>query len=192
MLDLPDHGYLDYQLTKIDPGGTVDGIMGGTSTTIDRPGFRYAITYMLPALGVTKDARIFQMMLEQGSREDVSYPWPLDFRPPPAGTPLVNGASPAGAVIPVNGLRANFQFLQGQPIAVISGDFGSVHKVTEATSADGSGAVTLPVFPHTRWAFADNDVVEVEHPRIRGVLTWDGAQQPAYGKRPFSFTITER
>jgi hypothetical protein len=35
-------------------------------------------------------------------------------------------------------------------------------------------------------------VVEIEHPRIRGTLSWDGSTQPAYGRRGFSFTITER
>ena len=192
MLTLPDHGYIDHVLTLVDPGGTVDSPFGGASTTIDRPGVRYAITYMLPAIPSAVEARIFQSLLERGAREDVSYPWPLDFAPPAAGTPKVSAASPAGSTIPINGLPANYQFQQGQPIAVISGGLGFVHKATAATTATGTGTVTLPVFPNTRQAFVLNDTVEVVNPRIRGVLTWDGAQQPNFGRRPFSFTITER
>jgi hypothetical protein len=191
MLDLPDHGYVDYQLTAIDPGGTTEPIFAGEATTIDRPGYRYAITYLLPALPMT-EARIFQSLLERGAREDVSYPWPLDFRPPIAGAPLVSAASPAGATIPVKGLTANYQFRQGQPFAVVSEGRGFIHKVTAVTSANASGNATLSVFPVTRKAFLLNDVIEVEKPRIRGVLTWQGAQQPAHGARPFTFTITER
>lgn len=192
MLDLPDHGYSDYSLIPIDPAGTVDAIMGGASTTIDRPGYRYAIEYTVGPLAASKEARIFQSLLEQGAREDVSYPWPLDFRSGPAGAPVVNGASPAGAVIPLEGLTPNYQFREGQPIAVISGGLGFVHRVTTPTTANSSGVVTLPVFPLTRQAFSDGDTVEVEKPRIRGILRWDGARQPAFGARPFTFTIVER
>jgi hypothetical protein len=131
-------------------------------------------------------------MLEQGARDDVSYPWPLDIKARPSGTPLVNGASPAGSVIPVKGLLPNYQFRQGQPIAVISEGIGFVHKVTTPTAADASGNATLPVFPITRKAFLNGDVVEIERPRIRGVLNWNGATQAAFGSRPFSFTVSER
>lgn len=192
MLDLPDHGYTDYQLSPIDPAGVVEGSLGGPSSIIDRPGYRYAIQFTLPPLPTAKDARIFQSLLERGARDDVSYPWPLDIRAAVAGTPLVNGASPTGSVIPIKGLLANYQFKQGQPIAVISEGIGFVHKATAATMADASGNIVLPVFPITRKGFLDGDTVEVERPRIRGALTWNGASQQSFGARPFSFTITER
>lgn len=192
MIDLPDYGYTDYQLTPIDPGGQVDGSLGGPSDIIDRPGYRYAVQFTLPALGTGKDARIFQSMLEQGARSDVSYPWPLDAKATPAGTPVVDGASPAGTVIPITGLPAYYQFKQGQPLAVISEGLRFIHKASAATTADVTGSVTLPVFPYTRKGFLDGDVIEVERPRIGGILTWQGAQQPSFGSRPFSFTITER
>lgn len=192
MIDLPDYGYTSYQMTPIDPAGVIEGSLGGPASIIDRPGYRYAIQFVLPAILASKDARIFQSLLERGSREDVSYPWPLDIRSPPAGTPLVNGASPAGSVIPIKGLASNYQIRQGQPIAVISGGIGFVHKATAAVRADSGGLATLPVFPLTRKGFLDNDVVEVERPRIRGLLSWSGASQEAFGARPFAFTITER
>lgn len=192
MLDLPDHGYTDFNLVPIDPGGNSEGILGGPTTTIDRPGYRYSITFTIPALGTTKDARIFQSLLEQGARDDVSYPLPLDFKPAPAGTPIVNGASPAGSVIPIHGLVPNYQFKAGQPIAVISGGVRGIYKATSAQSADATGAIILNVFPITRMAFANGDTIEVEHPRIGGTLTWNGASQPSFGARPFSFTIEER
>lgn len=192
MIDLPDHGYVNVQFSAIDPAGIVEGSLGGPSTIIDRPGYRYSVQYTLPALKTADDARIFQSLLEQGARDDVSYPWPLDVKARPAGIPLVNGASPAGAVIPIKGLVANYQFRIGQPVAVISEGIGFIHKATAATTADASGNVTLPVFPLTRKGFLNGDVVEIERPRIRGVLAWSGAGQEAFGSRPFTFTITER
>ncbi|MGJ0508936.1 MAG: hypothetical protein ACR652_17770 [Methylocystis sp.] len=198
MLDLPDHGYVDLSISGIDPGGNTEGILGGTTNTLDRPGYRYSIQFTLPELATEKDARIFQAMLEQGSREDVSYPWPLDVKAVPAGTPVVDGASPAGAVIPIRGLVADYQFKLGQPLAVITVDpvtgetMRFIHKAKAAQAADATGAIVLEVFPITRKAFLDGDTIEVEKPRIGGALTWDGGRQGAYGARPFTFSITER
>lgn len=193
MLNLPDHGYVNYQLTPIDAGGKIDGSMGGPADIIDRPGYRYSIRYDLPALPTADDARVFQLMLEQASREDVSYPWPLDIKSRVAGTPLVSGSSAPGSTLPVKGLIPNFQFRIGQPMAVIIADgTGFIHRAASATIADGSGNATVPVFPLTRTTFPDNAVIEVERPRIRGVLSWEGASQGTFGARPFSFTITER
>jgi hypothetical protein len=191
MIDLTDFGYAAYQISAVDPAGVVEGALGGPSDIIDRPGYRYSIQYTLPALSM-KDARLFQSLLEQGARDDVSYPWPLDEKALPAGAPLVNGASPAGSVVPIKGLPANYQIKQGQPLAVISAGIGFIHKATAPTIANGSGQLTLPVFPFTRKSFANGDTIEIEQPRIRGVLSWNGAQQGANGSRPFTFTITER
>lgn len=192
MIELPDHGYANYQLTPIDTGGVAQGTLGGPSDIIDRPGYRYSVAFTLNPLRARDAARIFQNRLELGSRDDVSYPWPLDYRPPVAGTPLVDGASPAGAVIPLKGLLPGYSFREGQPLAVISGGVGFIHRASAPTIAEPDGTVLLPVFPLTRAAFADNDVVEIERPRIRGSLEWGGAQQGATGSRGFQFAITER
>jgi hypothetical protein len=116
----------------------------------------------------------------------------MDYRPPHAGVPLVDGASPAGAVIPLKGLLPGYAFREGQPLAVISDGVGYIHRASEPAIAENDGTLLLPVFPLTRTAFVNNDVVEIEHPRIRGVLSWDGASQGSMGSRPFQFTITER
>lgn len=192
MIDLPDHGYTLVTVSQIDPGGALEGTLGGPFDYIDRPGIRYSASYQTRNLRSSDDARKFQALLEQGVREDVSYPWPLDFRAPTSGTPRVNGASPTGSVIPLKGLLPNYPFRLGQPLAVLSGGVGFIHRAAEATVADATGAVVLPVFPWTRVAFGDNDPVEVEYPRIRGILSWTPPDQGAASVRSFRFSITER
>lgn len=192
MIDLPDHGYVNHRIVPLDPGGIVEGSLGGPSEIIDRPGYRYGVQFELPALN-SDEARIFQALLEQASRDDVSYPWPLDFNPLPAGTPLVNGSTPPGSTIAIDGLVPNYQFKAGQPIAVVlASGIGYIHRITTAVVANTSGQATVSVFPLTRATFADNSVVEVEHPRIRGILSWEGSSQSAVGVRPFTFSISER
>lgn len=193
MIDLPDHGYVSRTITPIDPGGAADGTLGGPSDFIDRPGYRYAVRYELPPIRSKDEARIFETLLEQGSREDVSYPWPLDIKSLPMGAPLINGSSPPGSVIPLKGLAPGTAIRQGQPMAVILADgTGFVHKATAQALVGDTGIVTVSVFPWTRTTFADGLTVEIERPRIRGILQWDGSTQGAEGSRPFSFTITER
>lgn len=191
MIDLPDYGYTSFSLRPNDPGGVVPGSLGGPDDRIPRPGYRYGIQFTTPLLDPVL-AQQFQSLLEQGSRDDVSYPWPLDYAVSEPGAPLVSASSPAGSVIPIKGLVPGYSFDAGHVLAVISGGVGYVHKVTTAIDADGSGNVTVSVFPWTRVTFANNDVIEIRRPRIRGNLLWEGAGQGAIGKRPFTFTIAER
>lgn len=193
MIDLPDYGYTSRTITPIDPGGVADGTMGGPSDYIDRPGYRYSVQFTLPPIRSSDEARIFESMLEQAARDDVSYPWPLDVRSFAMGAPRINGSSAPGVVIPLKGLVPGTQIRIGQAMAVILADgTGFIHKATAATIADSSGHATVPVFPLTRTTFADGLTVEIEKPRIRGTLAWQGSTQGAEGSRPFTFTITER
>jgi hypothetical protein len=197
-IDLPDRGYVNRNIRPVNPGGVAEGSLGGPSEYIDRPGYRYAVQFDLPAIPSAKEARIFENLLEQASggvlpRPDVSYPWPLDVKAIPAGTPLVNGSSPPGAVIPLKGLTPGCVIRVGQPLAVIIADgTGFIHKATAEAIADGAGHATVAVLPLTRATFPDNATVEIEHPRLRGTLSWDGSTQGSSGTRPFSFSITER
>lgn len=198
IIDLPDHGYVNRTIHAVSTGGVAEGSLGGASDYIDRPGYRYAVQFDLPAIPSAKEARIFENLLEQANgavlpRPDVSYPWPLDMKAIPAGAPLVNGSSAPGAVIPLKGLTPGSVIRVGQPLAVIIADgTGFIHKATAEAIADGAGHVTLSVLPLTRATFADGALVEIEKPRIRGTLSWDGSSQGSYGRRGFSFTITER
>jgi hypothetical protein len=196
MIDLPDYGYVMRSIQPIDPGGALPGTLGGPSDYMSRPGYRYAVTYQLRELPSAYEARRFEALLERGSQEDVSYPFPLDFAPGPScplgGIPLIHLTNPAGGSLLMNGLLPFYQFKMGQPFSVQRGGLGYIHRAAESTFADSEGHVTVPVFPLTRITFGENDVVEIQKPRIRGILTWEGSDQPAYGRRAFRFTITER
>lgn len=192
MLDLPDHGYVSRKITGLDPGGSVEGSLGGDPDYIERPGYRYSVQFELPYLS-SKEARIFENLLRQGSRDDVSYPWPLDLRPVAAGAPLVDGSNPPGAVINLKGLTPGCVIRVGQQFAVVLTDgAGCIHEATEEAIAGDDGKAAVSVFPLTRRTFTNGLVVEIAHPRIRGTLSWDGSMQGAFGARPFTFSITER
>jgi hypothetical protein len=197
MIDLPHYGYLNATFQPNNPGGSIPGELGGPDDYMARPGYRYAIQYTLPMLNSADEAREFQFLLEKASQgEDVSYPWPLDFNPgassPSGSSPKVSATNPAGGVIRMKNLLDSYQFKLGQPVAVISGGVGYIHRAAEIMFADGGGTIVLPVFPWTRTTFNVDDVIEIQNPRIRGRLIWEGVPQGSFGRRGFTFTIVER
>jgi hypothetical protein len=196
MIDLPDYGYVQRTIQMIDAGGSVPGSLGGSPDYIDRPGLRYSVTYQLREIPTAYDARRFEALLEQGLHQDVSYPWPLDFAPGPsspgATLPQIRVNTPAGGLVKLKNILPGYQFVLGQPLAIVSGDGGYITKAAQTTTVGGGGTVDLPVFPWTRADFVTDDLVEIQKPRIRGILSWDGSDQGAYSRRGFRFSISER
>jgi hypothetical protein len=193
MIDLPDFGYVNRVISPVYSGGVADGSLGGPSDYIDRPGYRYSVQFDLPPLPASKEARRLETLLEQGSGEDVSYPFPLDVRSIVSGPALVDGSNAVGASLKLKGLVPGFVMRMGQAFAVILADgTGFIHKAKTEQIAGDDGKMTVPVFPLTRTTFTDGLTVEIERPRIRGILSYQGSTQPAHGRRGFSFTITER
>lgn len=191
MIDLPDHGYVNHSIGFVDAGGIASGALGGPSDIVDRPGLRFRASFVTPQLNM-EDARIFQTLLEQGLRDYVSYPFPLDFRPLPSGpSTSVNGTNPAGSTISLQGFLWGYTFKEGQPFAIKdSNGFGYIHRAkAPVTFPAGSG--TVSIWPWTRKTFINGHDVEIEKPRIRGVLSWEGSDQGAFGARSFGFSITE-
>jgi hypothetical protein len=198
MIDLPDYGYVMRNVQLADPGGALPGTLGGPSDYIARPGGRYTVTIQTREMP-TSEASVFEELLEQANQQDASYPWPLDFRPPvasaPGSYPHVNGAQPAGGGLVLTGFIPGYQIRRGQPFEVFNvvQGTGYIHKAASTQTADGTGTFNpLLLFPWTRTSFADDDRVHIERPRIRGILQFQGSSQPAYGRRAFQFSITER
>jgi hypothetical protein len=81
------------------------------------------------------------------------------------GTPLVNGASQTGGSLVIDGATSGVAgwLLAGDYIQLGSGSSSRLHKVLADASSDGSGNVTLDIWPHIRVAPADNATVTVSN-----------------------------
>jgi hypothetical protein len=79
------------------------------------------------------------------------------------GTPLVNGASQTGGSLVIDGAATSVTgwLKAGDYIQLGSGSSARLHKVLADASSDGSGNVTLDIWPHIRTAPADNATVTV-------------------------------
>lgn len=81
------------------------------------------------------------------------------------GTPLVNGGSQTGGSLVIDGATNSTTgwLLAGDYIQLGSGSSARLHKVLADANSDGSGNVTLDIWPHIRVAPADNDTVTVSN-----------------------------
>ena len=104
------------------------------------------------------------------------------------GTPLVAGASQTGATLNVDGCTVSqTDWLKaGDYIQLGTGADARLHMVTADADTDGSGAVTLDLWPNIRIAPADNASVEVTNPvgawRLSSsTMGWDINEAAIYG-----------
>jgi hypothetical protein len=79
------------------------------------------------------------------------------------GTPLVNGASQTGGSLVIDGAATSVTgwLKAGDYIQLGSNGSSTLHKVLADVNSDGSGNVTLDIWPHIRTAPADNATVTV-------------------------------
>lgn len=81
------------------------------------------------------------------------------------GTPLVNGSSQIGGSLVIDGAATSVTgwLKAGDYIQIGTGSSATLHKVLQDANSDGSGNVTLDIWPHIRTAPADNSTVTVSN-----------------------------
>ena len=81
------------------------------------------------------------------------------------GTPLVNGSSQTGGSLVIDGAATSVTgwLKAGDYIQLGTGSSATLHKVLQDANSDGSGNVTLDIWPHIRTAPADNSTVTVSN-----------------------------
>jgi hypothetical protein len=79
------------------------------------------------------------------------------------GTPIIKGGSQTGGTINIDGATSGVTgwLKAGDYVQIGSGGTARLHKVLQDANSDGSGNVTLELWPHVRTAPADNAAVTV-------------------------------
>ncbi len=86
------------------------------------------------------------------------------------GTPLVNGVGVVGTTLPIDGLPAGKVIPAGAWLCYDTSTFRMLHVTTAEATANGGGAVSLPVMPAVRKSPADNAPVNFTSPTCEMVL----------------------
>jgi len=76
-------------------------------------------------------------------------------------SPLVNGGSQTGKSLAIDGLSAGATVKAGDWLQLGSGASARLHKVTQDATANGSGQVTLDLWPRLRASPSDNAAVTI-------------------------------
>lgn len=104
-----------------------------------------------------------------------------------AGSPKVFGAHAAGVKsIAMDGFTAGATVKNGDWFQIGSGSTSRLHKIVQNGTADGSGLLTLEIWPRTRAALADNDTFTTTSPKGLWRLAsnergWDIGRAQMYG-----------
>ena len=94
-----------------------------------------------------------------------------------AGTPKVFGAHAAGVTsIAMDGFSAGATVKGGDQFQTGSGSSAHLHEVAQDATADGSGLMTLEIWPRLRAALADNDTFVTSSPKGLWRLDMDEAE----------------
>lgn len=104
------------------------------------------------------------------------------------GTPLVNGASQTGSSLNIDGATASQTgwLKRGDYIQLGSGSTATLHKVMTDADSNGSGQVSLDIWPDLRSSPADNAAVTVTNAKGRFRLAqssqdWTIGEASIYG-----------
>lgn len=104
------------------------------------------------------------------------------------GTPLVKGANQTGGSLALDGATINVTgwLKAGDYIQLGTSTTARLHKVLTDASSDGTGNVTLDIWPHIRTAPADNAAITVSN--AKGVFrlasnetSWSANEVSVYG-----------
>lgn len=183
----------NYAMRLISAANTLNPAFGGARQRIGRKGSHFGLDVEVPALRQGECGMALIADLCRAELETVTLPIPEGRDPINYGSPLVNGAGLAGTSLPVDGLPAGRVVPKGKMLSVIMAGQRYVHLVTADAAANGSGQVTLAIWPMLRRPTIDNAVVELAAPKIEGFITagqdWSIGRMRSVGVK---FTIEER
>jgi hypothetical protein len=152
-----------------DFGGILTPFLGGPEQRINRVGTRFGVRITMGILPSDNAGRTFVSRLLQARQDRLLMKWPLgNFNPGATGSPLINANVASGSAIVIKGLPASYAAKEGQFISIIHSGRRYVHMFTGDGTANGSGVLTIQIFPMLRTAISTNDVVEIAQPMIEG------------------------
>lgn len=183
----------DVQWQLQDFGNTQKGALGGQAQRINRLGARWGATVTMPPMS-TENALAWSAALldanSNGARWRISQPSVTIGTP---GSVAINGAGQSGGSIICDGATSGYTIKAGQFINVTTNGDAYCYLVSGDATSDGSGNITIPIYPDLREEPQNNDPVEIASPNLEGLLaeipSWIvGVDHIASG---FEFTLQE-
>lgn len=108
-------------------------------------------------------------------------------------SPLVRGGSQTGKTLEVDNVSAGVTALAGDWFSLGTGSSTRLHKIVQDATANGSGQLTLEIWPRLRSSPADNAALTIASPKgvfrlASNVVEWSLQRAQLYGIR---FSVLE-
>lgn len=178
----------------LDFGTLLRPFSGGPTQRLNRLGMRFGVTVTLPPMRSDAEGLIVVSRLLQARSQELLLDCPLvDGSWPTAGATKVKTAVSGGSSLVMKGFAASYLAGEGRLFSLVTGGRRYLHMMAADGTADGSGDLTASIWPPLRTAFAVNDVVEIDAPKMQGhVVDEQLAWEMALARRTsLSFTIHE-
>lgn len=163
---------------RISFGGVMRPGLGAKLLVLNRQGDRFAIDVTYPPMPAEEMGALFVSRLIRAKREGIRIPMPLlgvDQGAP--GSPIVDGAGQAGLSLNIRNVTPGYEALEGYWLSIVSpAGQHYLHNVSEDTTANLSGKMTLSIEPMLRVRFADACAVHLVAPMIEGLVVGDEAE----------------
>lgn len=175
MIELPAHPAPNAaEPALIDFGITLEGALGAGSVRINRPGSRFRATVSFaPMAPEVADVFVARLIAAKDEGLRIPYPQRRRARGNP-GNPVVDGANPAGKILPLRGATRGHVFHEGGWISIedAAGQH-YLHNIRGTVQVGPDGKCDLPVSPMIRVPFADGATIHAANPMIEGFVEGD-------------------
>ena len=196
-LALPTHtGIRSIELTAIDVVAATVSPFTGSTQVVRRQGQWWSASVTLPAMKRVDAVywitflRRLRGMYGTFLMGDPDAATPAGTAASAPGTPVVKGASQTGSYLVIDGAPAGSAgyLLSGDYIQLGTGTASRLHQVQEDAASDGSGNVTLNLWPDLRTSPADNAAVVVSS--AKGHFRRADNSQPASANEASIYGLT--
>lgn len=163
-LTFPSQGINSITFTMRDVVGENTSPFSLVQQTYDWDAQRWEVDMTLPIMN-REEAEVFNAFMASLKGKVGSFllgdPMGATPRGAMSGTPLVNGGGQTGQELVIDGATINITgwAKAGDYIQLGSGSTSQLYKVMQDADSDGSGNVTLDIFPSLRGSPADNSAV---------------------------------
>lgn len=178
----------------VDPGGILTPFLGGPTQRINRLGVRFGVKVSLPPMRSDSEALVMLSRLLQARQDEMLLDCPLvDGNWPAAGAAQVRVAVTGGTTLQFKGLTPGLTIGEGRFFDIAHGARRYLHLLAAPMVVDGSGNAAASIWPPMRTAFAVNDAVNFDAPKMLGRVvdeqqSWDMALAR---RTSMSFTVVE-
>lgn len=155
----------------IDAGGWQKPITQGDPTRVDLLGDKFGLSVTMPPM-TEAEALVWVRRLNKGRGEGVTFEFPANYELPLfnlANSKVAGNHAAQATQITLQGM-GNKLIEEGRFFSIHHDGYNYLHQADAEVQAVSGTGPTVPFLPRARVAFASQDVIDFDRPKIDGIL----------------------